>query len=112
MKRGKLGCLLWVTLGLLVVLWGWKLVDFYIIGPATVKKGMNETLDQVSRMNNTAAKQVEYLSIWADWERTSLVSFSSAAFQGDSFVVQWVDTLHVPVFPSIVHNFKLRRLVQ
>jgi hypothetical protein len=112
MKRGKLGCLLWVTLAVFVVLWGWKLVDFYVIQPATVKKGMNETSDQVSRMQNTAAKQVEYLSVWAEWERTSDIPFTSTAFQGDSFVVEWVDTLHVPVFPSIVHSFRLKKLVQ
>ena len=112
MKNGKLGCLLWFALFLIVVLWGWKLIDFYVLGPASIKKGMNETVDQVSRMNNTAAKQVEFLSRWADWERASSTPFTKTAFHADSFVVEWVDTLHVPIFPSIVHQFRLTRIVR
>ena len=113
MKNGKLGCLLWAALFCIVVLWGWKLLDFYVLGPAAIKKGMNETLDQVSRMNNSQAKQVEFTQRWADWERSSTtIQFSSKGFQGDSFVVCWDDTLPVPMFPSIVHSFRLTRVVQ
>lgn len=112
MKNGKLGCLLWVALFLLIVLWGWKLLDFYVLSPASVKKGINETVDQVSGINNTAAKQVEFLSRWADWKRTSSTPFTRTSFQSDSFVVEWVDTLHVPIFPSIVHEFRLTRIVR
>lgn len=112
MKNAKMGCYLWVLLSLMLALWGWKLVEFYVLGPAAIKKGMNETVDAVSRMNNTAAKQVEFLSRWADWERASTIAFTATAFQGDSFVVEWVDTLHVPIFPSIVHDFRLTRVVK
>ena len=111
-RNGKMGCLLWIVLFALVSLWGFKLLDFYILKPAAIKKGLNETIDQVSIMNNTSAKQVEFLARWADWERTSGTAFTSTAFQGDSFVVQWVDTLHVPVFPSIGHSFSIKRVVR
>jgi hypothetical protein len=112
LQNQKSGCVMWALLFALVLLWGWKLVDFYILGPAEVKKGMNETMDQVGRIQNTQAKQVQYLAIWAEYERNSEVLFSRTGFQGDSFVVQWSDTLHVPVFPSITHSFRLTRLVR
>lgn len=112
MKNGKLGCLLWVALFLIIVLWGWKLINFYVLEPAAVKKGMNETLDQVSRIGNAAAKQVAFQAEWAEWERSCGTVFSITSFSGDSFVVEWTDTLDVPVFPSIGHSFRLTRLVQ
>ncbi|MCK5130844.1 MAG: hypothetical protein KAR40_01665 [Candidatus Sabulitectum sp.] len=112
MKSRKLGCLLWVVLFLMMVLWGWKLIDFYVLKPAAIKKVMNETVDQVSRMRSTAARQVEFLNLWADWRRSSTTAFTTTAFHGGDFVVEWVDTLHVPVFPSIVHGFRLTRAVQ
>lgn len=96
----------------LVILWGWKLLDFFVLGPATIKKGLNETVEMVDRINNTAAKQVEFLAKWAEWERSCETRFSFTAFQGDSFVVQWDDTLHVPLFPSIKHTFRLSRLLR
>jgi len=111
MVNNKSGCLLWVILFCFVILWGWKLVDFYLLQPATVKKGMNETVDMVDRIQNTSAKQVEFLSRWADYRNTSGMDFTSASFQGDTFVVIWSDTLHVPVFPSIPHTFRLTRVV-
>jgi len=113
MKNAKMGCLLWATLFLMIVLWGWKIIDFYVLSPAAVKKGLNETVDLVSRMNNTSAKQVEFLSRWSDWKRTgTTIEFTTSALQGDSFVVEWVDTLHVPIFPSIPHDFRLTRIVR
>ncbi len=112
MRNAKMGCLLWVALFLMLVLWGWKLIDFYVLGPAVIKKGMNETIDQVSRMNNTSAKQVEFLSRWSEWRRTgTTLEFTTSAFQGDSFIVEWTDTLHVPIFPSIPHDFRLSRII-
>lgn len=112
MRNGKIGCMLWAMLFLIIVLWGWKLIDFYVLSPAAIKKGLNETIDQVSPMNTTAAKQVEFNNIWADWERTCSTDFLSASFVGDSFVVMWDDTLHVPMFPSIAHQFRLSRVVK
>lgn len=112
MRNGKIGCLLWTILVLIIVLWGWKLMDFYVLSPAAIKKGINETVDQVSRINTTAAKQVEFNRRWADWERTCSTVFLSASFVGDSFVVKWDDTLHVPMFPPIAHQFRLSRVVR
>lgn len=111
MRNGKLGCLLWVALALLVVLWGWKLIDFYVLGPAAVKKGLNETLSQVNHMNNTAAKKVEFLVRWADWKADCPTRFTQCSFEGDVFVVKWIDTLHVPVISSIHHTFRIARTV-
>lgn len=103
---------MWAVLFCFVLLWGWKLMDFFILQPAAVKKDMNEVADTVNRIQNTAAKQVEFLSSWADFERSSDMVFSTTAFSGDSFVVEWHDTLNVPVFPSIPHTFRLTKLVR
>ncbi len=111
MRKGKLGCLLWLALFLIIVLWGWKLVDFYVLGPAAVKKGMNETASQISAMNNTAAKKVEFLVLWADWRADCPTDFTQCSFEGDVFVVKWIDTLHVPAFPSICYTFRLAKAV-
>lgn len=112
MLNNKFGCLMWAILFCFVALWGWKLLDFFVLQPAGVTKGINETCDMVNRIQNTSAKQVEFLSLWADYKRSTDVEFDSSAFQGDSFVVVWHDTLHVPVFPSIPHVFRLSRLVR
>ncbi len=112
MRNGKIGCMLWIMLFLIIALWGWKLFDFYVLNPAAIKKGMNETIGQVDRINNTAAKQVEFNNRWADWERTCNTDFLSASFVGDSFIVMWDDTLHVPMFPPISHQFRLSRVVK
>jgi hypothetical protein len=111
MRNGKLGCLLWIVLFCLVALTGWKLINFFILGPAAIKKGLNETVGMVDRINTTAAKQVEFSALWAVFEDSCDTEFSSTAFQGDSFVVEWKDTLHIPVFPSIQHTFRLTRVV-
>lgn len=102
---------MWTILFCFVLLWGWKLIDFYVLQPAMVKKGLNESMDSVGRVQTTAAKQVEFNTIWAEYERTSEIRFDFSGFQGDSFVVQWADTFHIPVFPSIPHEFILKRLV-
>ena len=112
MLNNKAGCLMWAVLFCFVALWGWKMMDFFVLQPAGVKKGMNEVADQVNRIQNTAAKQVEYLSLWADHERSLERVFSTTAFSGDSFIVEWHDTLDVPVFPSIPHTFRLTRLIR
>ncbi len=103
---------MWALLFCFVLLWGWKLIDFYVLQPAGVKKGLNETMDSVSRVQTVAAMQVEFNSAWAEYERTSEIQFDFTGFQGDSFVVQWTDTLHVPVFPSIPNEFRLTKLVK
>ncbi len=62
--NNKTGCLMWAVLFCFVLLWGWKLMDFFILEPAGVKKDINEIVDQVGRIQNTQAKQVEFLSRW------------------------------------------------
>ncbi len=96
----------------MLLLWGWKMVDFYLLKPSMVKKMLNETMDSVSPAQTVSAKQVEFNARWSEFERDSEVSFDFTGFRGDSFIVQWRDTLHVPVFPSISHNFVLRKLVR
>ncbi len=110
--NNKTGCLMWAVLFCFVLLWGWKLMDFFILEPAGVKKDINEIVDQVGRIQNTQAKQVEFLSRWGEYRRSADRSFDQAGFSGDSFIVQWKDTLRVPVFPSIPHTFRLTRLVR
>jgi hypothetical protein len=106
------GCLVWVVLVILVLLWGWKLMDFYVLGPAAVKKVMNETWGEVNTVRQTNLKQAEYLSLWNQWRREQPILFEYSGFQGDSFVVKWSDTLFIPVFPDITHTFRLTRLIR
>lgn len=108
----KLGCLIWIALILLVILWGWKLLDFYILGPAAVKKVMNETWGEVNSFSQTPVKQAEYLTRWNQWKRGQPIPFVYSGFLADSFVVEWCDTLPVPVFPDITHRFRLARIVR
>jgi hypothetical protein len=103
----KLGCLIWIALILLVILWGWKLLDFYILGPAAVK-----TWGEVNSFSQTPVKQAEYLTRWNQWKREQPISFVYSGFLADSFVVEWCDTLPVPVFPDITHRFRLARIVR
>ncbi len=112
MLKNKTGCLMWGILFVFVVLWGFKLVEFYILQPAGVRKDLSEVAEQVGRIQNTQAKQVEFLSLWADYERSCDRVFTVTAFSGDSFIVKWDDTLHVPVFPSIPHSFRQVRLIR
>jgi hypothetical protein len=108
----KLGCLIWIVLILIVILWGWKLLDFYVLGPAAVKKVMNETWGEVNSFGQTQVKQAEYLMRWNQWKREQPIPFVYSGFSGDSFVVEWSDTLPVPVFPDITHKFRLARIVR
>ncbi len=112
LKNEKIGCGIWLVVVLLVVLMGYKVLDFYKIGPAVVKKGLNETIDQVHGINNPSAKKVAFNEYWADWERASMIPFIQTSFEGDSFIVRWNDTLHIPVFPSIIKEFRISRVVQ
>lgn len=108
----KTGCLLWTALVLLVLLWGWKLLDFYVLGPAAVKKVMNDTWSEIDSFRQTNIRQAEYLTRWNQWRREQPIPFDYSGFVGDSFVVEWSDTLPVPVFPDITHSFRLKRLVR
>lgn len=108
----KMGCLVWIAAILLVILWGWKLLDFYALGPAAVKKVMNDTWSEVNAFTQTPAKQAEFLAIWSTWKREQSIPFEYTGFIGDSFVVKWTDTLPVPVFPDITHSFRLARVVR
>jgi len=112
MLNNKSGCLMWGVLLVFVVLWGFKLLDFFILRPAGVRNDLSEVAEQVNRIQNTQAKQVEFLSYWADYERSCDRVFTTTAFSGDSFIVEWEDTLHVPVFPSIPHSFRQTRLIR
>lgn len=112
MVNNKTGCFMWVVLFVFVVLWGWKLMDFFVLQPASIKKDMNDVAESVNRIQNTQAKQVEFLSRWGEYKHSTSMVFSTSAFSGDSFVVEWHDTLHVPVFPSIPHTFRRVRLIR
>ncbi len=112
MVDNKAGCLLWMVLFVFVALWGWKLIDFYILQPASLRKDLNEVVDGVNRIQNTQAKQLEFLARWREYEESTGRVFTTRAFSGDSFVVEWNDTLHVPVFPSIPHSFRQTRLIR
>lgn len=108
----RLGCLIWIALILLVLVWGWKLIDFYMLGPAAVKKVMNDTWNEVDSFTQTDVKQAEYLTLWNQWKREQTIPFDYSGFEGDSFLVEWSDTLPVPVFPDITHSYRLTRIVR
>ena len=47
---GRTGCMVWVTLGLLIVALVWKSLEFFIFGPAEVKAALNDAYDSVRLM--------------------------------------------------------------
>lgn len=112
MLNNKTGCLMWAVLFVFVALWGWKLMEFFILQPAGVRKDLSEVAESVNRIQNTQAKQVEFLSRWAEYERTCDRVYTSTAFSGDTFIVEWEDTLDVPVFPSIPNTFRQKRVIR
>ncbi len=113
MRNQKLGCVLWIVLFSIITLWGWKLLNFYVLEPRAVMNVMVEMGFEVNSNTNQNAKQTSFQSLWAEWARSSSITFSpQPQFYGDSFVVVWQDTLHVPVFPSIPHEFRLTKAVR
>jgi hypothetical protein len=118
-RRGALsyGCALWGALILFAVVIGWKVIDFYVLGPAMVKRAMNQVNAHVTDTLDRNLKQTEFNRLWADLRESpeglpEMQYPNTAMFSGDTFVVMYEDSIPVPGFPAIRHTFRLRKLVR
>jgi hypothetical protein len=118
-RRGAVsfGCVLWGVLIMLVLVIGWKLLDFYILGPAKVKRALNTIDAHVMDTINKDVKQSHFLRLWSEL-RDSPDGLPvegrpyTGMFSGDTFVVVYMDTLPIPGFPPLTHRFRLTNLVR
>ncbi len=115
-KRGALsfGCVLWGALILFAAIVGWKFIDFYILGPAAVKRALNMVGAHVSDTLNRDSKLIEFRRLWIELynESEDLPEIDSPTFSGDTFIVTWVDSIPIPGFPAHRHTFRLRKFVR
>jgi hypothetical protein len=114
---GRTGCLVWISLGLLVVAFVWKCLEFFIFGPAEVKAAVNDAYDQVRVMRGTPdVRRIAFFEAWtalADTSDSELVQrCSRPAFDGDTVYVQYADTFHLPAIPDSLtaKTFRVYRL--
>jgi len=114
---GRTGCLVWVALGLLVLAFIWKSLQFYILGPAEVKAALNDAYDQVRVMRATPdVRRIAFFDAWRAVQDSTdsprVRRCTRPAFEGDSVYVQYSDTFHLPAIPDslTVKNFKIYRL--
>jgi hypothetical protein len=120
-RRGALsfGCLLWGCLILFVIVSAWKCIDFYILGPAAVKRAMNTVDANVTDTLDRAFKREEFRRLWNELLRESPEGLpnmqdprNSAFFSGDTFIVMWLDSLPIPGVPPLRHSFRLSKVIQ
>jgi hypothetical protein len=118
-RRGALsfGCLLWGALILLVVVIAWKCIDFYVLGPAAVKRAMNRVDANVTDTLDRALKRQEFRRLWEELRDSpdglpEMRFPNTAMFSGDTFIVMYEDSLPIPGFPPLRHSFMLRKLIR
>jgi hypothetical protein len=95
----------------------WKCIDFYVLGPAAVKRAMNKVDANVTDTYDRTIKQTEFLRLWAELRDSpegipEMRHPNSYFFSGDTFVVIWVDSLPIPGFPPLRHSFRLSKVIQ
>jgi len=116
-RRGtsRPGCLVWLSLVLLLLAFIWKTLDFFVLNPAGVRAAVNDAYDVVRVHRGTIdAKKVRFLEAWSDIRENTTDDYvrrcSRPAFEDDSVFVDYSDTLHLPAFPDIVHDFRIYRI--
>lgn len=115
---GRTGCLVWVTLGLLVVALVWKSLEFFIFGPAEVKAALNDAYDTVRILRGTPdIRRLAFYESWAalyDSTDSDLVRRCGRRpmFDGDTVYVTYADTFHLPAVPDslMAKTFRISRL--
>jgi len=118
-RRGAVsfGCVLWGAVIMFVLVIGWKLIDFYILGPAKVKRAMNTIDAHVMDTLDKGVKQSHFLTLWSELRDSpdglpEMRYPNTAMFSGDTFIVMYEDSLPIPGFPALKHDFRLTSLVR
>jgi hypothetical protein len=114
---GRTGCIVWVSLLLLVVALIWKSLQFFILGPAEVKAALNDAYDRVRVLRGSPdIRRIAFYESWAalyDTTESDLVGrCSRPVFDGDTVYVQYSDTFHLPAIPDSLtaKTFRIYRL--
>ena len=118
-RRGgvSFGCLIWGAVILFAAVTAWKLIDFFILGPAKVKRVMNQVYSECDDNLNPNLVQAQYLREWAELRDSpdgipEMRAPNTATFSGDTFVVEFSDSISIPGFSPYRHTFRLSRLVR
>jgi hypothetical protein len=108
---------MWGALILLLAVVAWKFIDFYVLGPAAVKRAMNKVDANVTDTLDRAFKREEFRRLWEELRDSpdglpEMQFPNTAIFSGDTFIVIYEDSIPIPGFPSIRHTFRLRKLIR
>ena len=95
----------------------WKLIDFYILGPAKVKRALNTVDAHVMDTLDKGVKQSHFNTLWGELRDSpdglpEMRRPNIAFFSGDTFIVMYEDSIPIPGFPTLKHNFRLTSLVR
>jgi len=116
---GRTGCMVWVTLGLLIVALVWKSLEFFIFGPAEVKAALNDAYDSVRlmRRGTPVQRRETFVRSWeALYDSTGseliLRCGRMPRFDDDTVFVMYTDTFHLPAVPDSLtaKTFRISRL--
>jgi len=120
-RRGSIrpGCLIWGALILLVVVMAWKMIDFHMLRPASVKAVLNESYDAVRTFRGTVVQRRSACrDAWEELRRTTDNELVLACrgplgndltFTDDSVYVAYPDTLHFPLIGIYHKVFRVGR---
>jgi hypothetical protein len=120
-RRGavKSSCLLLAAAALLVLVSGWKALDFLVLRPASVRGELNDVCDTVRGYRGREdERRITFLENWRTHCDSTGNEYvlrchpprgAAPTFSNDTLFVQYPDTLHIPVFGRIVKVFRISR---
>lgn len=111
------GCLFTGALVLLVLVMGWKLLDFLILRPASVKGEINDVYDEVRLIDNPATRWQNFKQGWRVMVRETDNEIIRAnphnihvTSNQDSIYFDYSDSLCFPMLGSWNREFVVKRL--
>ncbi len=111
------GCLFTGALVLLVLVLGWKLLDFLILSPASVKGEINDIYDEVRLIGNPATRWQTFKEGWRVMVRETDNDIIRAnphnihvTSDQDSIYFTYMDSLCFPLMGSWNREFHVKRL--
>ncbi len=111
------GCLFTGALVLLVLVMGWKLLDFLILRPASVKGEINDIYDEVRLIDNPATRWQNFKQGWRVMVRETDNEIIRAnphnihvTSNQDSIYFDYSDSLCFPMLGSWNREFVVKRL--
>jgi hypothetical protein len=111
------GCLFTGALVLLVLAMGWKLLDFLVLRPASVKGEINDVYDEVRMIDNPATRWQNFKEGWRTLVRETENEIIRANPNNihvtsgqDSIYFTYNDSLCFPLMGSWNREFRIKRL--